>query len=272
MLSILFIFVYWFGASKSLDYQPCDEDWQCKNVSFHSTYVFCVNNKCECSTLGFIGNATSGNKCRCEYPRDVEWKQMEPPPMPKAAVCYSYMEAIAAQKEHTKADKQMSVVNSLLQALVYPEAKYIMDAYQANNTHPDHWVFDLFTEDSRGRVIPVGTYNGNIGSAEYFFGSVNNRTRVDLVTIQKMTSQGDIVFADYFIRMNSYNVTTGLKLTTYNLSQFGPFTLRLCPDGKYRIVSQDLVIRSLGPAVNSASGGTILYLPSGHNLNVNGPN
>lgn len=247
MLALLLLFVC---LSKSQNYQSCSEDWQCKNVSMHSEYVNCVDNKCKCLDLGFAGNATGGNKCRCEYPREVEWKGS-----PKVAHCYSYAEAIAAQHEHTKADKQMAVVNRLLQALVYPEAKYIMDAYQANHTHPDHWVFDLFTDDARGRVIPVGTFDGRPGSVEYFFGSVNNRTRVDLVTIQKMISQGDIVYADYFIRMNTYNTTTGVKLSTYNLSQCGPYTLVLCPDGEYRIKSEDLIIRSLGPAVLSASGG-----------------
>lgn len=251
MFALLFLFAL-FHTSKSLDYQPCSHDWECDNVSIEYKFVKCVNNKCQCSILGFSGNATINNKCRCNYPRTVEWVGN-----PKVPYCISYNEAIAAQKEQEKADQQMSYVYQYINSLIYPEPVYIINAYKANLTHPDHPIFDLFSADSRGRVVPMGIFSGKDGYVEYLYGSVcDNITRVDQVWIVKLISLGNIVYANYIIHFNVYNASNlTQRLNHYNLTEDGPITFRIDPDGVNRIYLSDFVIRYLGSAVYAASGG-----------------
>lgn len=220
----------------------------CNSVSVDSNFVFCVNNKCQCSTKGFSGNGTIANKCKCVLPNTADhWKN-------NSVYCLNYDTAITMVNEAKLEDKQMSVVNQLLQALVYPEPKYIITAYKTNQSHP---VFDLFTLDSKGRVVPVGVDLGMSGNIEYFFGFVaDETTQIDKVTIIKMFSKGNKVYADYVLRLNSYNpLNLTQKINTYNLSQAGPFTMVVNEEGKVQISKSDLTIRYLGSAVYSASGG-----------------
>jgi hypothetical protein len=51
----------------------CSEQWQCLPVSEDYNFVRCVAGNCKCKD-GFLGNATSGNKCRCSAPNTVTWQ------------------------------------------------------------------------------------------------------------------------------------------------------------------------------------------------------
>lgn len=46
---------------------PCTEQWECLSVSDNFNYVSCIDGDCEClSENGFLGNASSSNKCSCD--------------------------------------------------------------------------------------------------------------------------------------------------------------------------------------------------------------
>lgn len=221
----------------------------CNSVSIDTNYVSCVANKCACSTRGFAGNASIANKCKCVLPNTANYW------IGSTVYCLNYDTAIALVHDAERADMQISIVTYLLQSLVYPEAKYIMDAYKANMTHPNHPIFDIFTTDSKGRVVPIGIFRNIDGNVEYFFGFVAGDTRVSKVTIKKIFSQGDRVYATYDITFNVHHpLNESIILNTYNLTEDGPFTLKY-ENGKLKIFSSDLVIRYLGSAVYSASNG-----------------
>jgi len=54
----------------------CTEQWQCASVSEDYNYVKCIAGKCACS-VGFLGNATTGNKCSCPAPNTISWVNNE---------------------------------------------------------------------------------------------------------------------------------------------------------------------------------------------------
>jgi hypothetical protein len=54
----------------------CTEQWQCASVSEDYNYVRCIAGKCACKA-GFLGNATTGNKCSCPTPNTVSWVNNE---------------------------------------------------------------------------------------------------------------------------------------------------------------------------------------------------
>jgi hypothetical protein len=247
---MLFIFAFLFSLSESL---ACSQQWECSSVTTDYNFVQCLGGKCVCSDRGFNGNASVNNKCRCDSPRSVYWGGN-----PNAANCISINEAVACQKEHTKEDQQNSYVNQVYQSLIWPTPAFIIQAFIANKTHPNHPIFDLFTEDSKGRVDPVGIYEGRDGDIEYFYGAVwTGVTRIDQVWVNYLISQGDTVYVSVIMHFQRFTNSSGQQLQThYNLTQKGSFSFKIDPvDGVNKIYSEDLVIPNLGAAVNFSSGG-----------------
>jgi hypothetical protein len=252
MLVVLFIFAFLFGLSESLE---CSQQWECdkkdgSSVTVDYNFVQCVNGQCVCAPRGFAGNASVGNKCRCESPRSVYWGGS-----PNVAYCISLNEAVAAQQEHIKEDQQLSYVNQVFQSLKWPTPALIIQALITGGTHPS---FKLFAADSIGRVNPLGIFSGIDGQLEYFYGAVwTGITQIDSVKYDYLFSQGDYVYVSavlHFLRFNESNRTQ--LQTQYNLTLKGSFTFSIDPvDGVNKIHSEDLDIPNLGAAVNYSTGG-----------------
>lgn len=238
-MHIIVVLLALFSITESLG---CTAEWQCNNVSNHSNYVDCVAGQCKCSTLGFVGNATSINKCRCLLPNKVYYDNGIP-------YCINYANAAKCHNDNLKEDRQMSAVNELYSYLVWPAPPAVIYALNTGTPHP---MFDLFVpgDGVKGRVNPVGNFYGRDGVVEYFVGPVwTGSTRISKVTVKKLISQGNLVFVNMVLFFERWDPTLQNKLGEYNLTQSGTFTFN--EEGK--ITSTDLTIPNLGATTDASN-------------------
>lgn len=235
-MHIIFFLLALFSITKSL---ICTEKGQCSAVSTNPNYADCVSGLCECSTLGFIGNASVLNKCRCVLPNKVYWDN-------GLAYCINYDIVVQNDKDNLKEDTQLSIVNTVLKSLIWPTPTTIIYALMTHTPNP---IFDLFELDAKGRVDPLGTFSGRDGLVEYFYGPVwTGSTRITKVTFKKLISQDNIVYMNAVYLFENWDQTLQNKLSEYNLTQSGSFTFS--ENGK--IKSTDLIIHNAG-AMTTAS-------------------
>lgn len=219
----------------------CNQQWQCNTVSADYNYVNCVSGQCTCSTLGFVGNATVINKCRCVLPNKVYWEN-------GLSYCLNFNNAVKIEKENLKEDIQIAKINMLYDSLIWPTPYSIITALITGTYHP---IFDLFVSAAKGRVNPLGTFTGNDGVIEYFFGAVwTGSTRIVKVTLNKIISQNNIVFIDVVLHFETWDQTLQNKLGSYNLSQLGSFTF---DEQEGKVKYTDLTIPNLGATTTASN-------------------
>lgn len=236
---MIFFLLSLFSITESL---VCNAQWQCSSVATDYNYVNCVLGQCQCSTLGFVGNASLSNKCRCILPNKVYWEN-------GLVYCINYNDAVKYNKESTQEDNQLSKINLVYNSLIWPAPAGIIYSLITGTPNP---IFDLFETGSgvKGRVDPVGTFSGNDGVVEYFYGAVwTGSPRISKVTFKKFISQNNIVHVNVVLLFDVYDQTQQNKLYSYNLTQSGSFTF----DNQGKISSTDLIIHNLGAATTASN-------------------
>lgn len=236
---MIFLLLALFGITESLN---CTAQWQCNIVSADYNYVNCVSGVCACSTLGFVGNATLVNKCRCVSPNKVYWENT-------LSYCLNFNNAVKFEKENLQEDRQLSVIYTVYNSLIWPTPAGIIFSLITGTPNP---IFDLFEAGTgvKGRVDPVGTFSGNEGVVEYFYGAVwTGSPRISKVTFKKFLSQGNVVHVNAVLLFDVYDQTQQTKLFSYNLTQSGSFSF----DEAGKINSTDLIIHNLGAATTASN-------------------
>lgn len=229
-MDIMLFLIVLFGINEGL---TCTEQGHCNNVSTNPNYVNCVSGQCECSTLGFAGNATATNKCRCILPNKV-YRESEIP------YCINYDVAVKNNKDNLKEDAQLSTVFAVINSLNWPTPTTIIYALMTGLPHP---IFDSFELDAKGRVDPLGTFLGRDGLVEYFYGPVwTGSTRITKVTFKKFISQDNVVYINAVYLFENWDQTLQNKLSEYNLTQSGSFTF----SERGKINSTNLIIHNAG--------------------------
>lgn len=220
----------------------CSEKGQCSRVSNNPNFVDCVAGQCQCSQLGFIGNASEVNKCRCTLPNKVYWEN-------GITYCINYDDAVRLNKENLQEDRQISIINIVYNSLIWPTPAGIIFSLITGAPNP---IFDLFESGTgvKGRVDPVGTFSNNDGVVEYFYGAVwTGSPRISKITFKKLISQNNIVHVNVVLLFDVYDQTQQNKLFSYNLTQSGSFTF----DEIGKISSTDLIIHNLGAATTASN-------------------
>jgi hypothetical protein len=240
MLCVLFLIAL-FTSVKSL---ACTAQYQCSSVSTDYNYVSCSSGVCKCSSLGFVGNATTTNPCRCSSPYTVYW-------LNSMAYCINYNDAVAYKVDQAQLSYQLAVVKSVYQSLVWPTPAYIMGALIAGQASP---VSSLIAANATGRVDPLGKFSDQDGVVEYFYGTVwTGAARVSKITFKKLISQNNVVSMNVQLEFDNYDNTQQYILYSYNLTQTGTFTF----NSEGLIQSMDLIIHNLGENSNPLTPDTL---------------
>jgi len=238
LVCILFGFSVVYGLA-------CTAQYQCSSVSNDYNYVQCVSGQCQClSSNGFNGTATTSDPCRCDY--TVAWGGSPSQPYciqctsPRFIEYYNGMPYCVyppeCQELEQESDRDTILANQVTQVyqrLIYPTPLLIMSGLES--------VFDLFANNTRGRVSPVGSFEDFTSIQEYFYG-LGASSRITQVTIQKMTVTGNLVDIWVIIFFNN----TGTGSPSYNLTQTGFYTF----NDENLITSVDLDILNLGWALD----------------------
>jgi len=137
------------------------------------------------------------------------------------------------EPRYTAYEKQnINTTKLLYSGLLYPTAKNIVNA----GVYPP----GVFADNAAGRIVPVGNFDDQEGSFEYFYGLA---AAVDIVSIDfvKIIARDNIVAFQANLLINQSSVSTqGLQ----NLTQEGFITF----NNDSLIVLYDLVILRLGQA------------------------
>lgn len=247
---LLLLAIAFFSQTDSLS---CTEQYQCRSVATDYNYVNCVSGTCQCSSLGFSGNATISNPCQCPSPNSVYWAG--------SPYCIQYSDAVAYKIQQAKNDYQIAVVKSVYQSLIWPTPAFIMGALIAGHPSP---ISVFIAANATGRVDPLGKFSTQDGIVEYFYGSVYTGTsRISNVTFVKVISQNNIVSIRNILHFDIYDNLQENIIFSYNLLQSGPITFN--SNGLIQFV--DLIIHNLGansdamtPAYSPAVIGQLCYL------------
>lgn len=236
MMIALYIFLIAFvGDAFSL---ACAAQYRCSYVSADYNYVGCVSGQCVCyNNLGFTGNATTGNKCRCEAPDNVYWAG--------SPYCISFSTAAADKISRQQIAYQETVITQIYNSLIWPIPQAIIYALVTGGYSPYEAYFAV---NATGRVDPVGTFVGQDGIVEYFYGAVwTGATRVSKVDITSIGSKGNKVFVSVNIFFDIMTADQTAVSYSYNLTQSGSFSF----NGNGLIFTLDLIIHNLGAASDS---------------------
>lgn len=225
--------------------QSCTARHQCSAVSADYNYVDCVigwgNSSGQCSCLvqlGFVGSATSSNKCRCESPSSVYWSSGIP-------YCIRYSDGVAFKLDKARNDLIVSTVKGIYNGIIHPGPQITL--YNLINGLPDPYL-DFFTPDTVGRVSPVGTFAGLALVVEYYGGATyTGATRIVKVHFNAVGAYNNTGFVNVDLHFNVMNQGQTAVARIYNLthSGFDRFTTA------GRIFSADKIIHNLGSAVKS---------------------
>lgn len=242
MYSKLFLSLFvLLSLSNYVNSLSCSAAWECSSVTDNFNFVDCIDNVCICKTeLGFSGSATTSDKCRCD-PGDVYWGKGTPYckicESPASIIysdgipyCVSAPDCESLSAEEARQAVHRGVVRQIYENLVYPTPLLILGgSYPINN---------LFSENSRGRVTPVGSFDDFLSVEEYFYAlAATPNSIVTRVFIKSLVSTGNVVGVEVDILFNN---TEGQR----NLTQMGFYTF----DETDRVSSTDLVILNLGAA------------------------
>jgi len=120
--------------------------------------------------------------------------------------------------------------------LIYPTSTYILAGAMT--------VTDLFANDTRGRVDPVGTFENFKLLTEYFYAlAANPDNRITSIDINDLFGQGNEVFVRVNVFFEAVNPNTS---KSFNLTQSGRYLF----NDDDLIESVDVVIHYLGKTSN----------------------
>lgn len=245
---MIFLFIFLVGAIFVNDVhgqQSCTARYQCSALSADYNYVDCVigwgnsTGQCNCLVnLGFVGNATSANKCRCDAPNSVSWASGVP-------YCIQYADGVAFKLDKARNDFIVNTEKGIYIGIKHPQPQITL--YNLINGLPDPYL-DYFTPDTVGRVSPVGTFAGLALVVEYYGGATfTGATRIVAVNFNAVGAYNNTGWVNVILTFNVMNGNQTAAVRIYNLTQSG-FD-RYTAAGK--IYSADKVIHNLGAAVKS---------------------
>lgn len=210
--------------------------YQCSSVTLDYNYVECSSGTCKCRTsLGFVGNATLAGKCSCPSPLEVYWKSGVP-------YCTSLQNGVQFQLNTTRDKILREKTTSLFNYILWPNSQAL--AYQILADNLVGGYFDLFAENAKGRVDPLGSFNDKKGIVEYYVGTIwTGVSRVLSYHIRALVASGnkvgvtaDMLFAQYA------TPTDTVPYYYYNFTQTGIITF----DDNNLIKSMDMINRNVG--------------------------
>jgi len=242
--SALFVtlFVLIGFASVALCQNSCSATRQCYSFSTSANYVNCQNNQCKC-VAGFQGNATTNNKCRCDFQvvwgtSGVQCKKCDPPRqiiyIGGNPYCVNGQECEDAAAENERQALRRAKVEEIYTDLVAPTPILIVTGQKS--------VAHIFDTNVRGRVTPLGKFIGFQGTQEYFYGLSAAQNVVTQVNIRSLVSTGDKVSVEVDIFFNRPPEAGGPQ----NLTQTGFYRF----NNDNLVISFDLAILNLGKAVD----------------------
>ncbi len=238
MFSILIVFVLFYRFNSL----ACTAQWECSSITNDYNYALCVDDECQCSSLGFDGNATVNNKCRCDSPSGVYWFNSN-------AYCINYDDAVSYKHDQLKDAYQMAVVDGIYQSLIWPAPVAIMQALILGQQSP---ISNLVASDAIGRVDPLGIFHDQDGVVEYFYGAVwSGLAKIRAVEFKKLITQDNVVYVHVRLAFENYDSTASnaTMISSFNLSQSGSFTF-----SNGLVQSMDLIIHNLGASSPTSPG------------------
>lgn len=227
--SLVGVVLLLFIAITTVNSLACTQQWQCTSVSTDYNYVTCSGGQCRCkASQGFVGNATSQNRCTCLQPNSVTWSGGEP-------YCLNIATATLLQVEDARSEILKAKTRKVYTNLIFPTAGQIIQGLIS--------VDDLFADNAKGRIDPVGTFNSRTLLKEYYyvFGSIPLNP-VTAVYFKDEVAEGDEVF----IRVDIFFESSIPGGRSFNITQSGRY--KYGPDN--RIVSVEAIIHNMGKAAD----------------------
>lgn len=232
-----------FGCSLSAPY-ACAGNYSCNPaVSDQYLYSYCAQGQCQCrKDLGFFGDATNTSRCECKSPLFAYWLNSLP-------YCINYTEAVSARATSNLIQNAKAVTTNVYLGIRYPQCVYIIYDLMLGNPNP---YFDLFTNDTVGRISPVGVFAGIKVLVEYYIAAgYLGTSQVPTIYFNSLFSQdGSSTFVNADLPFNQYDQAITHILYSYNLTHEGEDKMRIV-NGKTQIYSGDKDILNLDAAVAS---------------------
>lgn len=194
----------------------CGQNGKCPNsVTEHHKYGYChnVTNECLCrEDRGFVGNATPQWPCQCPPELDIFRDSGEP-------WCTSLKNGVQYQLDKARNDHIISVEMGMYTELIYPRSAEIN--FNLINGIPDRYL-NYFTNDTKGRVSPVGTFSGLALVVEYYVGStVTGATRIVNVSFNAVGAYNNTGWVSTNLGFHVMNAAQNQTLRSYILTQMG---------------------------------------------------
>ena len=161
-MRLLAVFILFVSFAVAASAAICSQQWECGQVSENYNYVACVNGVCACrASQGFIGKATTTDKCRCA--KNIYWEGGN-------AFCTTLQDGVAWGTLKEKQTIWKENIRTVYNLTIYPyNENYIRGAPLP----------DVLADEIDGLVHPFGYHKGKLGVAEYFYGLTPNNITFD---------------------------------------------------------------------------------------------
>lgn len=243
-LSMLFFVLCLLVAAAHGATCTTDSDCYGNALTTNPAWVRCntASSTCACvSDRGYVsGNATTDNKCRCDAPNQLTADQGQ-------VYCFSVQAAVQAK---TRCDRNKAVVEKLYSMTVLGPNRLIVAGIVD--------VSDIFAPDIKGRVNPLGQWNGFQKMLEYYFGpALSEYGYVGTVMMRDLICEGDVTRGRADVYMN-FTLSPIARFAFNNLTQ--NFRFKHDPSSG-AITFADVGFENMGAAADIGPDDTIEPFP-----------
>lgn len=233
--------------------KPCSTERDCNSVSYNTEFVHCVDGTCECwDQRGFIGNATSVNKCRCQYPRKVDHDDDDNNDKKRGdddddggdrrqdnAYCSDVVSSTAIVAQRERCDRLEAIARYVYEIVVYPRNLGVLDGSID--------LLSILSPDAHSRFTPVGEFTGPIGFEEYYYGlGATPLGFVQSVKFRTLACDSNVVHFRVDLFFNQSLNPVGPPIKTFNFTHVGYFAF----DDDDLISVADITFTNMGKAAD----------------------
>ena len=152
---IIFLFLSFLSGTNGIH---CYSKLTCSSVSLDDNFVDCIDNQCVCrSRLGFVGKATSDDKCRCNM--RLYWEDGK-------AYCTYLQIGVMGNLLVNKQRPWLNMIKAFYNMSVFPYNEMYINGLQMP---------DIFEDDVKGAMSQYWEFRDKLELSEFMYGLSPNR-------------------------------------------------------------------------------------------------
>lgn len=263
----LFLIVASVFVAGCLAQRSCTRERDCDSVANGREFVTCTNGTCRCWTeRGFTGNATTSNKCRCQWPRSVYQKyynnydddddddddrrRNNGNGRDDNSYCLDIASASAEVAKRDRCNQLEAITQYLYNLVVYPNNLPVLD---------DTSILEPFVDtNADSRFTPVGEFTGFPGFVEYYYALGSTPAGfVQSIKFRSIACDNNIVHFRVELVFNQTLSPIGPDIKFFNFTHVGYFGFG--PDNRVDVA--DITFTNMGIAADVNASAVLEVAP-----------